>query len=337
MNVTPHILMCPPDHYGIEYEINPWMSRSRQADRELAQQQWSRSDAMLERVGAQISLLEPVAGLARSGLHGQCGDDLWQAGDSRPLPPRATARRGAAVRALVDRARLHGRAPARRAVFRRGRRRSLLRRDAGRRLSHSQRRAQPATGRQAARQPGDAAGTGRHALLSPRHLLLPTRAGRRRIWFPGAFDDYGRAAPRRGGATLIQVSADEAHSFACNAVVVGGKHCRHQHRLPAAAPRSAGGGIHAARNAAERIRQSRRQREVPDVAARWRRSGRVENIACRLVPEFGVAGFSDGRQPAETTILRLPRCDRDGFRRSRNCKSWRSTSGPETQLMLSRD
>ena len=30
---TPHILMCPPDYYGIEYEINPWMSRSRQADR----------------------------------------------------------------------------------------------------------------------------------------------------------------------------------------------------------------------------------------------------------------------------------------------------------------
>ena len=24
----PRILMCPPDHYGIEYEINPWMSRS---------------------------------------------------------------------------------------------------------------------------------------------------------------------------------------------------------------------------------------------------------------------------------------------------------------------
>ena len=26
------ILMCPPDHYGIEYEINPWMSRQKQAD-----------------------------------------------------------------------------------------------------------------------------------------------------------------------------------------------------------------------------------------------------------------------------------------------------------------
>jgi hypothetical protein len=30
--------MCPPDYYGIEYEINPWMSRSRQSDPELSTQ-----------------------------------------------------------------------------------------------------------------------------------------------------------------------------------------------------------------------------------------------------------------------------------------------------------
>ncbi len=30
--MTPRILMCPPDHYGIEYEINPWMNRQRPAD-----------------------------------------------------------------------------------------------------------------------------------------------------------------------------------------------------------------------------------------------------------------------------------------------------------------
>ena len=32
---TPRILMCPPDYYGIEYEINPWMSRARGAVVEL--------------------------------------------------------------------------------------------------------------------------------------------------------------------------------------------------------------------------------------------------------------------------------------------------------------
>ncbi len=37
----PQILMCPPDHYGIEYEINPWMSRQRQADHAVAVRQWN--------------------------------------------------------------------------------------------------------------------------------------------------------------------------------------------------------------------------------------------------------------------------------------------------------
>ena len=28
---APQILMCPPDYFGIEYEINPWMNlRARQ-------------------------------------------------------------------------------------------------------------------------------------------------------------------------------------------------------------------------------------------------------------------------------------------------------------------
>src|SRR5207245_1911225 len=29
MRPSPRILMCPPHYYGIEYEINPWTSRSQ--------------------------------------------------------------------------------------------------------------------------------------------------------------------------------------------------------------------------------------------------------------------------------------------------------------------
>jgi len=36
----PRILMCPPDYYGIEYEINPWMSRSRGSNSAKAAAQW---------------------------------------------------------------------------------------------------------------------------------------------------------------------------------------------------------------------------------------------------------------------------------------------------------
>ncbi len=59
----PWILMCPPDHFGIEYEINPWMSRSSQADRLIAAQQWLDLKQILEDAGARISLMEAVAGL----------------------------------------------------------------------------------------------------------------------------------------------------------------------------------------------------------------------------------------------------------------------------------
>jgi len=34
------LLMCPPTYYGIEYEINPWMSRMRGADPGVARAQW---------------------------------------------------------------------------------------------------------------------------------------------------------------------------------------------------------------------------------------------------------------------------------------------------------
>jgi N-dimethylarginine dimethylaminohydrolase len=55
--------MCPPDYYGIEYEINPWMSRSRQSDPERSRGQWAALRALLEQLSAEIRLLEPVRGL----------------------------------------------------------------------------------------------------------------------------------------------------------------------------------------------------------------------------------------------------------------------------------
>lgn len=58
------LLMCPPDHYGIEYEINPWMSRSRQSNPRLAREQWRQLYHLLaERLGIPIELVEPRAGL----------------------------------------------------------------------------------------------------------------------------------------------------------------------------------------------------------------------------------------------------------------------------------
>ena len=40
MDRTPRILMCPPDYYGIEYEINPWMNRQVGSDPAESRRQW---------------------------------------------------------------------------------------------------------------------------------------------------------------------------------------------------------------------------------------------------------------------------------------------------------
>lgn len=34
-HLPPRILMCRPDYFGIEYEINPWMDRTHPANHEL--------------------------------------------------------------------------------------------------------------------------------------------------------------------------------------------------------------------------------------------------------------------------------------------------------------
>src|SRR5690242_8001898 len=59
----PTILMCPPDFYGIEYEINPWMSRGRQSDFEESRRQWRALNALLQQLGADVRLMDPVKGL----------------------------------------------------------------------------------------------------------------------------------------------------------------------------------------------------------------------------------------------------------------------------------
>jgi len=56
--------MCRPDHYGIAYEINPWMSKSRQSDWSQAQQQWSALRQIVEhRLSVKVDVVEPAADL----------------------------------------------------------------------------------------------------------------------------------------------------------------------------------------------------------------------------------------------------------------------------------
>lgn len=52
-------LMCPPDHFGVMYEINPWMHREITVDRDLAYAQWEGLVTNLTDAGAAIDLLDP--------------------------------------------------------------------------------------------------------------------------------------------------------------------------------------------------------------------------------------------------------------------------------------
>jgi N-dimethylarginine dimethylaminohydrolase len=59
-----HFLMCPPDFYGIEYEINPWMNRERPADHADALGQWTELyDTLTSMAGVKVELITPIDGL----------------------------------------------------------------------------------------------------------------------------------------------------------------------------------------------------------------------------------------------------------------------------------
>jgi N-dimethylarginine dimethylaminohydrolase len=72
------LLMCPPTYYGIEYEINPWMKRSRQSDAALASQQWAGLHHLLiEKVHADVKLIEAKPGLPDMVFTANAGV-VWQ-------------------------------------------------------------------------------------------------------------------------------------------------------------------------------------------------------------------------------------------------------------------
>lgn len=220
MSITPRILMCPPDHYGIEYEINPWMSRSRQADRPLAQKQWLDLKQLLESLGATIELLEPVAGLPdlvftanaamihrRVAILSRFRHEQRQG--EEPLCERKLTELGFRVDRLPAERYFEGAGDA---LFCGD---TLL---AGYRI-RSDIHSQQLVGKMV------------DSRVIPLELVdnhyyhldtccCPLASGEA-IWFPGAFDDYGRQAMREAVPRLIEVSADESHGFACNAVVVG--------------------------------------------------------------------------------------------------------------------
>jgi len=217
---APRILMCPPDYYGIEYEINPWMSRSRQADRDGAIKQWSDLKSTFERLGAQVDLLSPVNGLP----------DLVFTANA------AMIYRDQAILARFRHAQRQGEEPYNATWFEQNGFHVLRMPDThyfegagdalfcGDTLFAGYRRRSDARSQQ---EVGKLIGVRviPLELIDPYYYHLDTcfcpLAPGVAIYFPGAFDEYGQKVLKDLVGQLIEVDASEAPSFACNAVVIG--------------------------------------------------------------------------------------------------------------------
>lgn len=55
-------LTCPPTHFDVVYEINPWMHREVKADPDRAHQQWADLVVTLRAAGADVESLAPAEG-----------------------------------------------------------------------------------------------------------------------------------------------------------------------------------------------------------------------------------------------------------------------------------
>ncbi len=59
------LLVCPPDFFGIEYEINPWMRLSNRVDHEQAVRQWHELMRVFEQeLHVALERMTPVSGLS---------------------------------------------------------------------------------------------------------------------------------------------------------------------------------------------------------------------------------------------------------------------------------
>ncbi|MBX7106392.1 MAG: amidinotransferase [Gemmataceae bacterium] len=216
----PRILMCPPDYYGIEYEINPWMSRSRGSDRPTAATQWEGLVAILRELGAVVELMTARQGLpdlvftANAGLMFR---DRFYSSSFRheeraresPVFDEWFAAHGFSVHHMPE------------GTFHEGAGDALFCGDAlfaGYRI-----RSDVYAHQWLAREIGVRVLP--LELIDPYYYHLDTCfcpvAPDTAIWFPPAFDAYGQKVIRTHVPKLIACEPDEAKRFGCNAVAVG--------------------------------------------------------------------------------------------------------------------
>jgi N-dimethylarginine dimethylaminohydrolase len=220
MSPQPRILMCPPDYYGIEYEINPWMSRSRASDRVQAVAQWAALADILRGLGVQVEVMTPQPGLPDLVFTANAGliyrDTFYSArfrhaerARESPVFDAWFADHGLPVQHLPE------------GMYHEGAGDALFCGDA---LFAGYRIRSDVRGHQWL---GQTLGVRvlPLELVNPHFYHLDTcfcpLAPGVAIWYPPAFDAYGQRVIETHVPTLIPAAQDEASRFGCNAVVVG--------------------------------------------------------------------------------------------------------------------
>ena len=216
------ILMCRPEHYGIEYEINPWMHVDAGVDRAAAAEQWDRLHAAYTGLGEQVELVDPVAGLpdmvftanAAVVSAGRAVLSRFRHAERQgeePFWQRALEARGIEVEVIHPRLSFEGAGDA---LF------------VGDRLfcGHGFR-----TDRRAHRLVGRALGVEVVSLelVDPRFYHLDTcfcpLNAQTVLFAPQAFSPSSARTVRRLVPHVIEVPPDVAAGFACNAITVGSR------------------------------------------------------------------------------------------------------------------
>jgi N-dimethylarginine dimethylaminohydrolase len=213
------LLLCPPDHYGIEYEINPWMDRARGSDTDLARAQWRGLHEQLGKLGCDIQLATPQPRLPDMVFTANAGLVVGKKFIRSNF--RFAERRGEEAhfeKWFADQGYEIACLPE--GMFFEGEGDALF---CGETLYCGYRFRSDIRSHQAI-------GEILKCLVISVELVedrfyhldtcfcpLPDGGA---IWHPGAFDDYGRRVIRDRIAGLIDVAPEEAMHFACNAVVL---------------------------------------------------------------------------------------------------------------------
>jgi N-dimethylarginine dimethylaminohydrolase len=217
---TPRILMCDPTYFGIEYEINPWMSRQRGSTPERARAQWQKLHDTLVVLGVEVELLPPQRGLPDLVFTANAGLVFHERFFSSRFRHEVRAREsphfdawfaahGFAVEHLPE------------GMFFEGAGDALF---CGRTLFAGYRIRSDVHGHQHLARV-------LHCQVLPVELVNPyfyhldtcfcPLAPGEALWYPEAFDAYGRRVIEAQVPNLLAAGKEDAHRFGCNAVVVG--------------------------------------------------------------------------------------------------------------------